>query len=162
MAPPVWLVFQVANQAYQGAGQFVFQGTVFIPPNPPTIAPGPPWLGDEWWGPFDDNVPTFPLHPTLGYVPGPPTVIDLGEPELWAYDSGFVGLRGFSTFRAPSSFEFQGGDMWWGPQDPLEPIFPPFPTLGFVPPTPVIDNAPPQYALWAYDSGFIGYARNAA
>lgn len=49
---------------------------------------------------------------------------------------------------------------WWGPQDALEPIFPPNPTLGYVPPTPVIDNAPPRFTLWAFDSGWIGYIRN--
>ena len=49
---------------------------------------------------------------------------------------------------------------WWGPQDPLEPIFPLLPTLGYVPPTPVVDNAPPRFALWAYDNGFVGYVRN--
>lgn len=163
MAPPVYLFFQVSFGAYEGAeNQFAFQGTLIVPPNPPTVAPGPPWLGDEWWGPFDDTIPTFPLNPTLGFVPGPETVVDLGEPALWAFDSGFVGSIGIATFREASSWAEAGGDMWWGPQDPLEPLFPLNPTLGYVPTPPVVSNAPPAYALWAFDSGFIGYIRNAA
>ena len=54
---------------------------------------------------------------------------------------------------------------WWGPQYPLEPIFPLNPSLGFVPPAPTVNtapsNPPPRYALWGYDNGFIGYIRNA-
>ena len=51
---------------------------------------------------------------------------------------------------------------WWGPQDPLEPIFPLLPTLGYVPgaPNPAPSNPPPLFALWGYDNGFIGYVRN--
>lgn len=48
---------------------------------------------------------------------------------------------------------------WWGPQDPLEPIFPLNPSLGFVP--PVVPVAPtPKWALWGFDNGYIGYVRN--
>lgn len=49
---------------------------------------------------------------------------------------------------------------WWGPQDPLEPIFPLHPTLGYVP--PVVPSAPtPTFAQWGFDNGYIGYIRNA-
>lgn len=114
----------------------------------------------DWWGlPSDEQI--FPLLPTVGFVPGVPIVVDLGEPELWAYDNNFVGYTGFATFREASVFENPQGDEWWGPLDPLEQIFPLLPTVGFVPPTPVVDNAPPINALWVYDNGFVGYVRSA-
>lgn len=52
---------------------------------------------------------------------------------------------------------------WWGPQDPLEPIFPLHPTLGHVvlPPNPAPSNPLPTFAQWGFDNGYIGYIRNA-
>lgn len=79
--------------------------------------------------------------------------------------NGVVAQTNFLTGDVPApSEEVTGGEGdgadWWGPQNPLEPIFPLNPTLGYVPPVVPVDNAPPEFALWGYDTGWIGYVRN--
>lgn len=83
--------FQGSFNAFQFTSH-AFQAPIINEPNQPTIPPGPPWMGEEWWGSQDSPPPIFPLDPTLGFVP-PVVVVSNAPPTyaLWAYDTGWIG-----------------------------------------------------------------------